>query len=67
MTAALSQRETGRVLKREAYSPEPGVAVTVIINERNRYIYFLINFWKGFEVFFGPATIPTGIPRWLRW
>lgn len=61
MTAALAQRKTGRALKREAYSPEPGVAVTVIINQRNVF-FFLINFWKGFEVFFGPATIPTGIP-----
>ena len=61
MTAALAQRKTGRALKREAYSPEPGVAVTVIINQRN-VVFFLINFWKGFEVFFGPATIPTGIP-----
>lgn len=61
MTAALAQRKTGRALKREAHSPEPGVAVTVIINQRN-VVFFLINFWKGFEVFFGPATIPTGIP-----
>ena len=35
VTAALPQRQTGRVLKREAYSPEPAVAVTEMINERN--------------------------------
>ena len=51
VTAALPQRKTGRVLKREAYSPEPAVAVTEIINERNIFKKRPIS-GKGLRCFF---------------
>lgn len=47
--SSTSREKTGRVFKREAWPPEAGGAVRIIVNERT--IFFKeINFWKGCEV-----------------